>query len=284
MALLQNILAMVIFGTIGLFVKEIPLSSPMIAFLRTCIGALVLGGLLLLRHQKVHIHKGEGRHVLVSACFLGCNWVFLFEGYRYTSVSNATMIYYLAPVLILLYSILVYHQRVHKRLLISFGLCVSGFLLVSAQASAIGAKGILFSLLAALGYAGVVIINRKIHMDALPFTFVQLSIASLILLPYLIITKDFTQLSTLSLSTIPWIVTLGVVHTGLAYVLYFSSITGLSPSKVAIFSYLDPGTAILISCLILQESMSAMQWLGILGIALGLLYAQKGSESDVLSF
>lgn len=274
--------AMLIFGTIGIVVKQLPFSSPMIACLRTSIGAIVLGVVLLCMRKKPKRIKGEGRYIVLSALFLGCNWIFLFEGYRYTSVANATMIYYMAPMFIVAYAICVDHLKISKQMIISFVCTILGFCMITIQASAIHITGSFYALLSAFAYAGVVLINREIHMEALPFTFVQLMLAAVLLGCYTIVTQEDHLGTLLSSSTLPWILTIGILHTGIAYALYFSSIATLAPSKVAVFSYLDPAIAILCSYFILQDSMSTLQWFGILAIAIGLLSTPNGRDVDVL--
>lgn len=271
MALLYNIIAMLIFGTIGLFAKEASISSGLLAFLRTVIGAMMMGFVLLIRHQKIHIEKGQGKYLLLSALFLGCNWVFLFESYRYTSISNATIAYYTAPIMITLCSVVLFHSKLTMRNVICSLLAMTGLICMTFQEGSFDGIGIFFGLLAAIGYAGIVLTNRWIHMDPIEFTFLQLLTAALILCPYVWIRGEFTQLSILTMHQIPYILIMGILHTGIAYLLYFTSIAKLAPSTVAIFSYIDPCTAILLSIVVLQEKSSLMQMTGILCVITGIL-------------
>ena len=277
--------AMLIFGTIPLFVRSAGVSSALLALLRTMIGACVLGLVLLGKHRHISIEKGQGKYLLLSALFLGCNWVFLFESYHHTSVSNATIAYYTAPILIMVLSAVLFHIRLRKKDLGCLGLTMLGLILITFQNGDQNISGILFGLLAAMGYAGVVLTNRMIHMESIGFTFIQLGIAALLLFPYVLSKGELTQLTTLTMSQLPSILILGIVHTGIAYLLYFASIAKLPPTRVAIFSYLDPCTAIVLSIFVLQEPSSRMQIIGIIMIFMGIFlssYHAKGSEQDVL--
>lgn len=278
MALLYNIIAMLIFGTIGLFAKEASISSGLLAFLRTTIGAMVMGIVLLIRHQHIHIEKGQGKYLLLSALFLGCNWVFLFESYRYTSISNATIAYYTAPIMITLCSLILFHSKLTMRTVICLIITMTGLICITFQEGSFDGIGILFGLLAASGYAGIVLTNRWIHMDPIMFTFLQLLIAALILFPYVWIRGEFIQLSLLTMHQVPYILIMGIVHTGIAYLLYFTSIAKLAPSTAAIFSYIDPCTAILLSIIVLQEKSSLMQMTGIICIIMGILLSTHKSK------
>lgn len=286
MDLLCNIIAMLIFGTIGLFAKEAAVSSGLLALLRTAIGAIMLGMVLLIRHQHISIDKGQGKYLLLSALFLGCNWVFLFESYQHTSISNATIAYYTAPIMITVLSMVFFHRKLTLKRVVCLLLTMTGLICITFQGGTLDTAGICFGLLAAGGYAGIVLINRFIHMDPIPFTFLQLMTAALILCPYVGMRGEFYQLSMLTMHQIPYILMMGIVHTGVAYLLYFTSIANLSPSTAAIFSYIDPCTAILLSIIVLQEKSSLLQWIGILCILIGVLlstHKTKRGELDVLS-
>lgn len=280
MYLFYNLLAMFIFGTIGLFVRNAQLPSALLALIRTCIGAMILGMILLCRRKKININKGEWKYILLSACFLGCNWIFLFESYRYTSISNATIVYYSAPLMIAFASWFLYHEAFTKQKVVYLLCSMAGLVAISFQSGSFDIMGIFFGLLAACGYAGIVLTNRRIHMESLSFTFLQLSLAACIILPYVLWQKEFIQISNITMAQLPWIILLGVLHTGIAYLLYFTSIAKLSSTNVAICSYLDPCTAIILSIFILQEPCTPLQIAGIICIFAGIIGVTKSSKGD----
>ena len=112
-------------------------------------------------------------------------------------------------------------------------------------------SGILFGIGAACFYAIVVILNKKIeNVDGFSRTFLQLSSAALLLMPYLLAANEFDRLM---LDGKAWalIAMVGILHTGLAYVLYFGSMTYLKVQTVAALSYLDPITAMFVSAFVL---------------------------------
>jgi RarD protein len=220
--------------------------------------------------------------LLVSGFALGMNWILLFESYNYTSVATATLCYYLAPILVILASPLVLGEKLTLRKGICAAAALIGMVLVSGVTDGdVGGlqdwKGILFGLGAAVLYACVVLLNRKIDpMDAFDKTFAQLSIAAVTLLPYVFLTEE---LSTLQIAPDGWILlaVAGIVHTGIAYSLYFKSISHLPAQTSALLSYIDPIFAVLLSVLVLKESMSIAAFIGaamILGAAI--VSEQKG--------
>ena len=97
---------MLIFGTIGIFVKFIPLPSAVIAMTRGFIGGACLLGFGFITKQKFDfsgLSKG-GALVFISGGAIGFNWILLFQSYKYTSVATATLGYYMAPVFVILLS------------------------------------------------------------------------------------------------------------------------------------------------------------------------------------
>lgn len=261
--------AMALWGTIGVFRRAIPLSSGLVAFFRGVIGALFLILLTKARGQRVFRGIG-GRKVpllLLSGAVMGINWILLFEAYRFTSVSVATLCYYMEPTFLILASPLFLRERLTARK----GLCAGVSLLGMASVSGIldGTppqtgewRGILLGLGAAVLYTAVVLLNKRTAgTDPYEKSVIQLTAAAAILLPYLLMTEDFTALS-LTGETVGMLLLIGVLHTGVAYALYFGSMEGLQAQTIAIFSYIDPVTALLLSALILSERMSTPAILG----------------------
>ncbi len=266
-ARLSVIGAMVIFGTIGLFVKYIPLPSSIIAVARGFIGAIFLGITLIFARKRLDKQaiKQNLWVLLLSGAFIGINWILLFEAYRHTTIATATLCYYLAPVFVILLSPLVLKERLSVGKVLCALVAVVGMVFVSGVfEGGLDSRlaGILFGVGAAAFYAGVVLLNKKLKpIGAMDCTIVQLSAAALVLLPYTLLTENYATLS-LDTTAVWMLVTVGIVHTGVAYAMYFSSVHKLPAQTVAIFSYIDPVVAILLSALLVQEPMSPWGWLG----------------------
>lgn len=274
---IQFLSAMGIFGTIGIFVRYIPLSSAAIAFCRGLIGLLFLAVVMLLTKKKPDIPaiRNNLPILILSGAAMGFNWILLFESYNHTTVATATVCYYLAPLLLLLLSPLV-GERITGKNLLCVGIalvglvCVSG-VLDSGLPTVSELQGILLGIGAAALYAAVMFLNKKLSpIPAYDKTVLQLGSATVVILPYLLLTQGF---SSPDLTAPQWIVlaVVCIVHTGFAYTLYFGAIKALNAKTVAIFSYLDPAIAIVLSALLLKEPMSLSDIVGtllILGCAL----------------
>ena len=266
--------AMGIFGTVGIFVRYIPLASATIAFFRGLVGLLFLLSLMLLSGKKSDWKqiRENGILLLVSGAAMGGNWILLFEAYRYTTVATATICYYLAPVLLVLASPLLGEKLTGKKLALS-GLAMVGMVFVSGvlRGSVSGGRGILCGVGAAVLYASVMFLNKKLGgVSSYDRTTVQLGAAAAIILPYCLFSGGF-DMSGMSGGGCLALALVCIVHTGIAYWLYFGSMKQLPAQTVAIFSYLDPVIAILLSALLLSEPIGWQETVGavlILGSAL----------------
>ena len=259
--------SMAIFGGIGLVRRLIPLPSSVIAMVRGLIGGTATFLYFRARGGKLSLRAlgGEGPWLLLSGALLGFNWILLFEAYRYTSVAVATLCYYMAPILIVLVSPILFRERITAKKSICVAVALGGMMLVSGVLKDGGVKdvrGVLFGLAAAVLYASIVLTNKKLtRTDGLSRTILQLLTAGVVLLPYVLITENVTALDW-SGSTIPMLLVAGLIFTALTYAMYFSAIPGLRAQTAALGSYVDPVVAVLVSAIFLHEPMSAAEWIG----------------------
>lgn len=261
-----------VFGTIGIFVRWIGLPSSVIALVRGAVGAAFL--LLLARFRHAPIDRAALRRrwqlLLLSAAMMSFNWITLFEAYRYATVATATLCYYMAPIFVTLISPVLLKERLTARKLLCVFLALAGMVFVSGvpQSGLPGsseAKGILLALCSAALYAGVILINKYLAgVPAYDRTLLQLACAAAVMIPYILLTEDLSAMSVTPLGAVLLLI-VAVFHTGWCYALYFGSMTVLSAQAVALFSYIDPIVAILLSALLLREPLG---WSGILGAAL----------------
>jgi len=270
-ARLEMIASMVIFGTIGLVRRSIPYSSAMIAFFRGFIASLVLLLIHFIRRKPFDRKalKTNMAKLVVSGAMIGFNWVLLFEAFRFTTVSIATVCYYMAPVFIMISSPFTLHEKITARKAICIILALVGVVLVSGVLSTQGSespdhlKGVLFGLGAALLYACVVNINKKIEgVNGMDRTIFQMGPAALAVLPYWLLTDDITAIA-IAPQPVFLLLVACLVNTALAYDLYFGSIEHLSAQSSALMSYIDPVVAIILSAIILKEAMSPLAAVGV---------------------
>lgn len=275
--------AMMIFGTIGIFRRYIPLSSGMLAFSRGILGSAVLGIYFMVGGKRSGDAFDRKTYLFLAASgvMTGINWILLFEAYNYTSVATATMCYYMEPTIIILLSPLVFREKLTMKKLACAVAAIVGMMFVSGVLEDEGIQasdgiGIGFGLGAAVLYAAVVMLNKKIpEGNVYKKTIIQLMAASIVLAPYLLLTEDFSAIQMDGMA-IGMVLIVGIVHTGLAYAMYYSSIQGLQAQSIAILSYLDPVLALILSSLVLQEKMSLFGVVGAVLIMGSALVSERG--------
>ena len=283
---LMLITSMTIFGTLGLFVRNIPVSSGELALYRAVLAALLIAVFLLLTKQRIPFSriKKEVPLLLASGIAMGINWILLFEAYKYTTVSVATLSYYFAPVIVTIVCPVLFQEKLTGKQILCFVMSTIGLVLITGigeVGSGSDFVGILFGLGAAAFYATVILLNKFIkNVEGIHRTFLQFLAAIVILVPYVILTSGVTLGC---LDGIGWInmLIVGLVHTGVTYCLYFSSLKELPGQKAAILSYIDPLVAVLISVTVLGEAMTLWQVIGgmlILGFTLWNEIAPKTGE------
>ncbi len=278
-AILTYIGSALVFGTIGIFRRYIPVSSAFLAFSRG-----ILGGLFVMAYIKIR-NKGSVKDIprqkllwlIISGAVMGINWMLLFEAYNHTTVAIATLCYYMQPTILILLSPILFREKLTKKKAVCAAVAVLGMILVSGilggSSTSLGNNlyGVLLGLGAACFYAGVIIINKKMEgIDPYPKTMVQLLSAGITMIPYMLITRSFDSFPT-DLRTVLLLLIVGLVHTGITYVLYFGSMEHLRTQTVAILGYIDPVSALFFSAILLKEPLSMYNIIGavlIIGSAL----------------
>ena len=275
------ILSMLIFGTNGILVHHISLASSQIILMRTLIGGLLLTLIVLLRggFDRAGI-RADLLPLLLGGSVLGLNWVALFEAYRQLNVSLATLIYYVGPILVLLFSPLLFREKLNSRKITSVVFVAVGLVCISGSIALRGMsmRGLLTAVVSALFYAAVIIFNKRItNTGGLQTAALELDIAFVIVLIYMMLTVGPPHPA---VSDIPWIAVIGLVNTGLAYLLYFSGLQKLPAQSAALISYVDPVSALVFSALFLHETMTPVQILGAVLIIGGAVFGELKSRNQ----
>ena len=276
-ARLQLIFSMSIFGTLAIFVRNISVSSGELSLYRAVLAALLISGYLLVTKDKINFSaiKKELILLLFSGMAMGFNWILLFEAYKYTSVSAATLSYYFAPIIVTIVCPFLFHEKLTTKQIICFVMSTLGVFLITGipdfQNMGRDTIGILFGLSAAVFYATVILLNKFIkNVTGIHRTYLQFLAAIITLIPYVASTSGF-HIGSLDGKGWMNLLIVGLIHTGITYCLYFSSLKELPGQEAAILSYIDPLMAVIISVAILGESISLPQIIGgilILGFAI----------------
>lgn len=276
-AKIKIIASMIVFGTLSIFIKNIPLSPSEIALFRAVIASASIILYQLIRKNRIKFSeiKNDLPLLFISGAAMGFNWILLFEAYNYTTVSIATLSYYFAPVIVMVACPLLFKEKLTLKQIVCFIMSTIGLILIigigDVNKGASSFKGICFGLGAAVFYATVIILNKFIkNVTGMDRTLLQFFAAIIVLTPYVFIVSGI-HLNNIGSTGIINLLIVGIIHTGITYCLYFSSLKDLKGQEAAILSYIDPLVAIIVSVSVLNETITIIQIIGgalILGFTL----------------
>lgn len=267
-ARLMLIVSVVIFGTIGSFTRMIQVSSSELALYRAILATLMILGYLAIARKPIQLKNVKKDLLLLGASgvAMGINWILLFEAYKYTTISSATISYYFAPTLVTIACCFLFREKLTNKKVICFIMSTVGLILTigidNMERGSSDLKGVMFGLAAAVFYATVILLNKTIkNVVGIERTLLQFCACIAVLLPYVLLTNGVTLYK---LDAVGWgaLLIVGLVHTGITYCLYFSAIKDLPGQETAILSYIDPLVAVMISVWILGEQITSLQMLG----------------------
>ena len=260
------IFSMLTWGSLGIFVKNIPLDSVQISLARALVGSLFLLIVYIMQRNKMDMNnvKKYLPYLIYTGLAIGFNWVLLFEAYNYVPVSVATLTYYCAPAIVIIASPLVLKDKITSAKIIGVTTAMVGMVMVNFQSLGGGsAKGVVYGLASAALYASVTLVNKKVKgFTGLEVTLIQLVFAGLVLIPYTMATSSISEIFAIDFSGFVWLGILCVFHTGFCYWLYFVSLQKMPAYSIAMLSFLDPVSALFFSAVFLNEKMTALQFAG----------------------
>ncbi len=261
MGYLKIISAILIWSSLGIFVRKIALPNADIIFYSAVIAGLVQFFLVSCTGRLKKTIRGKNSAnsvfllILLPVCFLGNALLFYFA-FTHTTIANAVLTHYTAPIFVALMAPVFLKEKILKTawlaiILSSFGL----WFILGAPASGeeiftgdSESRGIIAGLLSGFAYALLILIIRGIasQFSALFIIFIQNSLVALLLLP-------FVPMIQLTWQSLPYIVTLGIVHSTIAPLLYVQGFRSVKAHEAAILGYLEPIGAILLAWIFLNE-------------------------------
>ena len=258
-------LVMVIWGSLGVFTRSIPLSALSLAFLRAFIALPVLFAVMLMKKGKWPEWKYLMPY-LISGVLLGFGWLTLFYGFKHTSIASAVMIYNMCPVYVMILAPLILKETISKTQIAVIVTSFFGlFLIVSNNLSeGYGYMGLALSALSGMIYASIVLINRsiRVRVDNQTATFVQILAAMIVLLPFVLLEGNIFTVVYLDALAVVFTILLGVLHTGVAYTIFFSLYEHMKSVEIVSYSFLEPLFGILFSMIFLGENLTTAQIIG----------------------
>ena len=262
---IKLVLVMVIWGSLGVFTRSIPLSALSLAFLRALIALPVLFAVLKMKKTE----KVEWRLLkpyIISGSLLGFGWLTLFYGYKHTSISSAVIIYNMCPVYVMIAAPLLLKEAISKIQIAVVFFSFLGLVLIVGQnlSEGYGYLGMALSAVSGMLYATIILINRSIRsrVDNQTGTFVQISAAMIVLLPFVLAEGNILTVRDLDAAAVIYTILLGVLHTGIVYTIFFSLTTQMRSVEIVLYSYLEPLFGILFSVIFIGEKLTVLQIIG----------------------
>lgn len=279
---IKYIFALLLFGSNGIVANQIALSSTQIVFWRTLIGSLLLITLFLITKRKFTFikYKKELVSLAISGIAMGTSWMFLYEAYKQIGVSISSLCYYCGPIIVIMLSPILFHEKLSKGKIMGFLVVLLGIFLVNGQLIDVKSNfpGLFCGAMSAVMYAFMVIFNKKSkNITGLENSTIQLFVSFLTVAICSAITGNFAMPS--NQDYLP-ILILGLVNTGIGCYLYFSSIGNLPVQTVAICGYLEPLSAVVFAVVFLKETMSPAQIIGAAFIIGGAMFCEMSRKTN----
>lgn len=258
-------IAMLVSGTVGVFVIESGSDPFTVTFFRCVFGVAALGLYCWVRGylKNTGLTRKTLLLALVGGVFLVFNWAFLFLSLSMTSISLATVVYHTQPFYVVMLGAIVFRDRITSSKIAWIALAFVGFLFVTDLSNLLSSPGyglgVLYALLAAVLYAFATIIAKWLkgirpHIIAL----IQVSVGIPLLLPFV----DFGSVPQAA-SGWAWLVGIGVIHTCLQYILMYSSYQKLETPVIAVLSFVYPAMAIVVDMAVYGTFITPGQATGI---------------------
>jgi len=270
--------ALLLFGSNGILAGHIHLASCQIVLLRTFFGSMLLLLIGIARHSLRGIlqYRKDVLYVVLSGVCMGASWMFQYEAYRRIGVSITSLLYCLGPILVVILSQIAGRKSLSLKKILCLAAVTAGAVMtggLSLQQNP-DTAGIFCALMCAVTYTGLILLNKKsTAVTGLPNAILQLTAGFITVFVYNTARWISGSTPAIRLDVHEWIpvLMLGLLNTGVGCYLYFSGISEIPAQTVAVCDYLEPLTAVILSALILHESLSGWQLAGAVLIAGGTL-------------
>jgi len=274
--LAKHLFSLLLFGSNGIVASRIALTSYEIVFLRCLLGSFLLCALVLAARKPLELFREKRSALLITASgiAMGASWMFLSEAFTQIGVSFATLTYYCGPVILVALSPLLFGESLTRLKLAVLVMVAAGAVLLNGPLAGGGSLwGLFCGVMAAFCYVAMVTFNKKAQgVSGMENTLLQL-MAALGTVTLFLLWKQGLSLD-VAAGDWPYVLVLGLLNTGYACWLYFSSIGRLPVQTVAVCGYVEPLSAVLFSVILLGETMSAWQALGAVLIFSGAVLSQ----------
>jgi len=255
-------------GTLGVFVEEAGQAPLTAVWFRCAFGAaaLLLFGAASGRLHELRLRGAAWAAALVAGVLVVANWAMFFAAIERTSIGLATVVFHVQPLWVMLLGIWVLGEPLSKRQCVAAGVALVGLALATGlvggdavKLDARALEGIAWCLGGSLSYAAVTLIAKRARsVSPFALAFWQCAVGALLLSWW-----PFTHGWPPAGAAWAWLAGLGVLHTGLAYVLLYAGMAKLPAGRVAVLQFVYPCAAIVFDALVYGRALGAVQLAGV---------------------
>lgn len=273
--------AAVLWGTVGVFLRwvDLPGQEYFVVFMRAVISICFLTVVIYASGKRDQLRLGKHPLLLLSSgAILTFHWVMFLKALNNLSIGDAEFITYLAPVLVAVLAVFLLKEKLEGTTVLALLLALAGMYLISLTGQSgeagLNGTGLVYALIAAVSYAFLLIILKKLREDTptLTITFYQTAVNAVLLLP-------FCAFRSFPVSTRGWVslIILGTVHTAFAGLVYVYAVKKVKAQHVGIIAYLEPLSAVVFGAVFLGEHPGWQDLVGgLLIIAAGAMVLRRG--------
>lgn len=256
------IIPTIIWGSVGINVRLLNqqgLEPFTINFINMLIGTIFI--FLFAKYRGINIklkhNSNTTKHLILQGLFFGCTGILLFYSFLYTSIANATFLQKTMPLWVMILSVFLLKERLNSRKIVVLAIALTGiFLLFQFNIKATTVSGDFLALLSAFTFSGMVLNGRKLkNVSEFTTTFFQLFVACILMLPFMLVRFSSNSVGNIWM-TIPLLLFLGIVNTGLTQRLFLYGLRYVEASKASILTFIEPISATLFAFLFFSEKLT----------------------------
>lgn len=260
--MLYILTAIFLWSFLGIVIRLSGIPVHNLMFFSSAISSIITGAFFFNKKYRNEFPRGRSLAYLIIIGPLSLiNSFSFFYAYKNTSVANAVLTHYTAPVFVAFLAPILLKEKITPRILAAVALATTGLwiMLNMSAAQFLGliiagdrnTGGILAGLLSGITYAVIIILFRVFSQNYHPvvLTFSQNLIISAMLFPFAETTGD--------LRSALWAFgVMGIIHSTIAPILYFRGMRDVTANRAAILGYLEPVCAIILGVIFLGEAVS----------------------------
>lgn len=270
---IEMVIAMLLSGSIGLFVIKSGQSPINIVFFRCIIAAICLVPICFYYgyFKNKYLDKKKVLLMIASGLLIVFNWALLFAAFPKTSISLATIVYHVNPFIILFLGMIVFREKINKNDIFWTILAFIGLIIIIGLGkSSLNYNelfGLLLVLIATTLYSFSVLITKKLtSTPPLLIILIQTVSGTIVMVPFI----SILQTPPVGIQWI-YIIFLGIFHTALVYFLMYSAIKKIPLNNIAILSFIYPLSTVIIDYFFFNHLLTINQIIGAILILFGIL-------------